>query len=316
MTSARLGAGVTAGWAVALALACTPSANRTPLPTAPDPPRYISAGEAVAWPARPWDARILYGPAPQQFAELRLPDGPGPHPLAAVFHGGCWLSIADNDYMDGVAEAFTAAGWATWNVEFRTLDQSGGAWPGIFQDAAAAMDILREVADDHPIDLDRVVTVGHSSGGHLALWAASRHRIPDGATLDLGDPLPVRGAIGLAAIADLSHYRSMEVPACGDTPTRLVGREGPGAADRTAQASPAELIPTGVPQILFTGVDDYAVPPAHGEAYRDRAVAAGQDVTHHILEQASHFELVAVDGPTWQAVWDRIAPFLERVIAP
>ena len=280
----------------------------------PRPGTYISAGEAVAWPPRPFDHRIEYGPAPQQYGELRLPAGAGPHPVAAVFHGGCWLSIADNDYMDGVAEALTDAGWATWNVEFRTLDQPGGEWPGIFQDVAAATDHLKVLAPRYGLDVARVVTVGHSSGGHLALWAASRHRIEEGATLWTPDPLVPVGAIGLAAIADLEHYARMDVPACGETPVRLLGGTASATSpDRNAQASPAELAPTGVPQILFTGVDDYAVPPEHGDAYAQRMQPLGDDVTHQALPAASHFEVVAIGTPSWATVWREIAVFLERV---
>lgn len=278
--------------------------------------RYITAGEAVAWEGRPFDARIAYGADPLQYGELRLPAGAGPHPVAVVVHGGCWLSIADNDYMDPVAEALTEAGWATWNLEFRKLDEDGGAWPGIFRDVAAGTDHLRSVAGAYPLDLDRVVTVGHSSGGHLALWLASRHRIAEGSELHDADPLPVRGVVSLAGIADLAQYHEMRVPACGDTPTRLLGGEPPTGSARTAQASPAALLPTGVPQILVTGADDYAVPPAHGEAYAALASARGQEAVHHVIPRSSHFEIVAPWTGPWRDAWRVIGPFLDRVRGP
>ncbi len=275
--------------------------------------RYITSREAVAWEGRPFDALVPYGADSLQFAELRLPAGPGPFPVAVVVHGGCWLSIAGNDYMDPVAEALTAAGWATWNVEFRRLDEPGGAWPGIFRDVAAATDHLRQVARHHPLDLDHVVTVGHSSGGHLALWLASRHRIPTGAELHDADPIPIHGVVSLAGIADLAHYHGMNVPACGDTPTQLLGGTPPPESPRTAQASPAALLPTGVPQLLLTGADDYAVPPAHGEAYAALAVAKGQEAVHHVIPRSSHFEIVAPWTDPWKEAWGFILPFLERV---
>lgn len=124
--------------------------------------------------------------------------------MAVVVHGGCWLSIANNDYIDRVAERLTQAGWATWNLEFRRIDEPGGAWPGIFRDVAAGTDHLRSVAKDRPLDLDRVVTVGHSSGGHLALWLASRHRIPAGAELHDDDPLPIQGVVALGGASSAS----------------------------------------------------------------------------------------------------------------
>lgn len=276
-------------------------------------PRYITSREAVAWEGRPFDARIPYGPDSLQFGELRLPVGPGPFPVAVVVHGGCWLSIADNDYMDPVAEALTSAGWATWNLEFRRIDQPGGAWPGIFRDVGAGTDHLRDVARDHPLDLSHVVAVGHSSGGHLALWLASRHRIPAGAELHDADPLPVHGVVSLAGIADLVHYHEMNVEACGDTPTQLLGGTPPPESPRTAQASPAPLLPTGVPQLLLTGADDYAVPPAHGRAYAALAAAKGQEAVHHVIPRASHFEIVAPWTEPWKEAWGFVLPFLERV---
>jgi len=276
-------------------------------------PRYITSGEAVAWEGRSYDARISYGADTLQFAELRLPAGPGPFPVAVVVHGGCWLSIADNDYMDPVAAALTAAGWATWNLEFRKLDEPGGAWPGIFRDVAAGTDHLRNVARTHPLDLAHVVTVGHSSGGHLALWLASRDRIPAGAELHDAAPLPIHGVVSLAGIADLAHYHGMSVEACGDTPSQLLGGTPPPESLRTAQASPAALLPTGVPQILLTGADDYAVPPAHGDAYAALAAAKGQEAVHHVIPHASHFEIVAPWTEPWKEAWGLILPFLERV---
>lgn len=301
-------AAVTVAWALALAWASGPADAQQP-----QVPRYITAGEAVAWEGRPYDALVAYGPDPLQYGELRLPAGAGPHPVAVVVHGGCWLSIADNDYMDPVAEALTGAGWATWNLEFRTLDHAGGEWPGIFRDVAAGTDHLRELGRTYPLDLERVVAVGHSSGGHLALWLASRHRIPAGTDLSDADPLPVHGAVSLAGIADLAHYHEMRVPACGDTPTRLLGGTPPPDSPRNMVASPAALLPTGVPQLLITGVDDYAVPPEHGEAYATRAASLGQEATHHVIPGSSHFEIVAPWSEAWGAAWPLIRTFLQRM---
>ncbi len=287
---------------------------------APAPPTgapYISAGEAVAWAPLPHDALLRYGPAPQHFGELRVPDGPGPFPVAVVLHGGCWLSIADNDYLDPVAARLTEAGWATWNLEFRALDQEGGAWPGLLRDVADGVDHLRVVARDHPLDLERVVTVGHSSGGHLALWAAARPRIPEGTPLHDADPLPVRAVVGLAAMADPLHYHELGIDwdaGCGDAATRLLGGIAPpDAPERLAQASPAALLPLGAPQLLFTGEDDRAVPPVVGQRYAERARAAGDDAEHHVLPGAAHFELVAPWTPAWDRAWQRMGPFLDAV---
>ena len=285
--------------------------------SAASPAGYITAEEAVGWGELPADAVLSYGPASRQVAELRTPEGDGPHPVAVVLHGGCWTSLADQGYMDAVAVALTEAGWATWNLEFRSIDEEGGAWPGIFRDVGAGIDHLREVADVHRLDLDRVAAVGHSSGGHLALWAAARHRIPSGSVLHTPDPLRLRAVVGLAAMADLEHYHALGIDwddGCGDAATQLLGGvPPPDAPERVAQASPSALQPSGVPQLLLTGADDRAVPPTIGETYAAQARAAGAEVEHHIVDRAAHFELVAPWTGAWATVWRLVEPFLQEV---
>ena len=135
----------------------------------------MSAGDVLALPRPEAQHRIAYGPGPQQFGELRLPDGAGPHPVVIVVHGGCWLAEYDLGYMSSLAAALTADGVATWSIEYRRVGDDGGGWPGTFDDVGAAADHLREIAAEHELDLERVVAVGHSAGGHLALWLAARH---------------------------------------------------------------------------------------------------------------------------------------------
>ena len=119
--------------------------------------------------------------------------------------------------------------------------------------------------------------------------------------------------VSLAGIADLVHYHEMRVEACGDTPTQLLGGTPPTESPCTAQASPAALLPTGVPQLLITGEDDYAVPRAHGDAYAALAAAKGQEAVHHVIPHASHFEIVAPWTEPWMEAWGLILPFLDRV---
>ena len=125
-------------------------------------------------PSDPAVARIAYGPDANQFADLRLPPGAGPSPVIAIFHGGCWAEFADLAYTAPLASALTREGWATWNIEYRRIHQPGGGWPGTFDDAARGVDALREAARQYPLDFSRVVVIGHSAGGQLALWTASQ----------------------------------------------------------------------------------------------------------------------------------------------
>ena len=138
----------------------------------------------LTWPdltSRPRDtpdATIAYGPDPLQVIDLWRPVGAGPHPVVLMVHGGCWqTSIADRRLMDWVAADLREHGIAAWNIDYRGVDRAGGGYPGTFRDVAAAADRLRSDAAAHGLDLTRRVALGHSAGGHLALWLAARHRI-------------------------------------------------------------------------------------------------------------------------------------------
>lgn len=258
---------------------------------------------------------LAYGPHPLQYGELRLPEGDGPFPLALVVHGGCWLSIAELDYMRPLADALNRAGWATWSLEFRRIDQDGGAWPGILEDVAAGADFARTLAERHPLDLDRVVSIGHSSGGHLALWLAGRDALPTddlaGPHLQRVEPLPLAGAIGLAAIADLEDFT--QYTRCGETIVPdLLGTDLASADARMAVTDPATMPPTAVPQLLVMGALDAIVPPAHAKAYRVKAEQEGRNVSVVTIEGAGHFELVAPWTAPWEEAWGHLARFLAQ----
>jgi len=321
----------------------------------------ISTDEALARPRLPALERVSYGPGPRNFADLRLParrvagerPGSGLWPVAVVVHGGCWREGADLHYMDGLAVALNAMGWATWSVEFRVLERgdrgtagaagrsgaTGGnerrsaeglergeglreaprdgggrttlrhGWPELFRDVARATDHLRDVARRVPLDLDRVVSVGHSSGGHLALWLASRPRIPEG-PLRAADPLLLRGAVGLGAIPDLAAFDAFPERACDDAVRQLLGGSPERRRARLRAASPAELLPLGVPQLLVTGTLDSDVPPSFVDGYAGRALEAGDDVGHRVVEGAGHFEVVAPWSPRWLPVRGALSGFL------
>src|SRR5262245_35551596 len=129
-------------------------------------------------PAPPADHRITYGSNEFQFGELRLPKGAGPHPVALVIHGGGWMSQYGLSYMGHMGVALTEVGLATCSIEYRRVGNQGGGWPVTFEDASRAADHLRTIAKTYPLDLNRVVAVGHSAGGHLALWLAARKHLP------------------------------------------------------------------------------------------------------------------------------------------
>lgn len=266
--------------------------------------KMISTAEALALPQPAADHRLAYGPKPLQFGELRLPEGKGPFPVAIVLHGGCWLAAYDLGYVAGLAEELAQEGIATWSVEYRRVGDEGGGWPGTFHDVAAGADHVRALAERFPLDLGRVVALGHSAGGHLALWLAGRHRLPEGSALTAGEPLVLRGVVGLAPIADIAAYAADE--GCGAAIPDLLGGAPATVPERLRLASPIELLPLGIPQRLLVGAADPIVPPAHVRAYVDAARRAGDEVTLIEIPAAGHFEAVVPGSAAWPVVREAV----------
>ena len=263
-------------------------------------PHPMRASDLAALPQPPADHVVAYGEAPQQLAELRLPSGAGPHPVAILIHGGCWETPWALDQLRSLAAALTAEGFATWSLEYRRLGDPGGGWPGTLADVGRGADRLRDVAAAHRLDLARVVAVGHSAGGHLALWLGARHRLQKGSVLWTPDPLPLRGVVALAGIPDLRAAALGRV--CGDAVPRLLQGLPADRSDRLAQSSPIELLPLGVPQRLVCGALDSLVPNELAHAYAAAAKKAGDPVDLDVLEGVGHFEFVDPMSTAWPAV--------------
>ena len=263
--------------------------------------------------ARPLaDHRIAYGPGPQQFGELWLPATPGPHKVVVLIHGGCWLAdLPGLELMTYAAEDLKRRGFAVWNIEYRRLGHAGGGYPGTFQDVAHGVDSLRTLAPTYGLDLHRLVLVGHSAGGHLALWDAARPRLPKASPLAGGDPLPVTGVVTLAGIDDLEAYRSSGPDACGGPATidQLIGAGQRGTADLYADTSPPALLPIGARQAIISGDLDPIVPARFGRDYAAKARAAGDAVQVIDIPGAGHFELIDPSS----AAWKTIAPAIEQL---
>ena len=252
------------------------------------------------------DTRIAYGADALQFGELWLPQGRGPHPVAVLIHGGCWRAdLPGLVLMDYMAADLRDRGYAVWNLEYRRIGHPGGGYPGTFQDVAMGLDHLRGIAPQYHLDLRRVVVAGHSAGGHLALWAAGRDRLPLNSPLRTADPLPVRGVVSLAGIADLESYRASGPEACGGPGTidGLVDAAHAAGRDLYADTSPPEMLPLGVRQVVISGALDPIVPARFGQDYAAAAAAKGDRAAHVELTGAGHFELI---DPT-SAIWPRIA---------
>ncbi|HEY5072131.1 MAG TPA: alpha/beta hydrolase [Caulobacteraceae bacterium] len=270
------------------------------------------------WPdllGRPMPAatkRIRYGDKASQFADLWLPDAPGPHPVVVMVHGGCWRSkIAKLTIMNYAAEDLRRRGIAVWNIEYRGVDQAGGGYPGTFADVAAAADALRGVAQTYRLELKNTVAFGHSAGGHLAMWLAARPRLPPSSLLASRDPLPIAAVISSGGLPDLKADRSAKDAACGaEVIGLLTGAPSPGRSDVYADTSPAERLPIGVRQEIVNGRQDPIAPPWLGAHWTDRARSAGDDVRLTIIESTGHVELISPGAPAWSREVEMIERWL------
>jgi acetyl esterase/lipase len=250
------------------------------------------------------DATIAYGADPLQIADLWLPKGQAPaggFPTVLMVHGGCWRSsVADRRIMNWAADDLRRRGIAVWNIEYRGVDRNGGGYPGTFLDAAAAADALRAQAKPRHLDLHRLIAIGHSAGGHLALWLAARPRIAGSSPLHARNPIPIRAAISLGGLPDL-ELAAREANGCGtEVVARLTG-------DRFADTSVPRLAPLGIRQALINGGRDPVVPAGWPEDYAGKMRAAGDRVTVRMIDGAGHAELIAPETTAWATAVAAIA---------
>ncbi|MFG2990971.1 alpha/beta hydrolase [Streptomyces sp. NPDC048257] len=260
------------------------------------------AASAFAHPSVAPDATATYGEHPDHVVDFYAPRGEarGPAPLVVLLHGGAWRAPYDRQHVTPIADFLARRGFAVANVEYRrgsSLPHQNaggpvaGRWPETFDDVAAAMDALPDLAATAlpQADVRRTVVTGHSAGGHLALWAAARHVLPAGSPWRLQSPPMLRGVVALAPIADFAVAQELGV--CGGASAQLLG----GADhwdERLPYADPAALLPTGIATAVVQGRDDIVVPQQVAEAYVAAAAKAGETVGLTLLDAVGHFPLI------------------------
>ena len=232
-----------------------------------------------------------YGPERGQEGEWFLPSDGDRLRVVVLVHGGFWRPGYDRHLEDDVALLLAGEGLAVWNVDYASADTP---WPSTFRDAAAAMDHLAESRHRARLDLDRVAVVGHSAGGHLALWLAARAELPDGA-VGAGPRVRARVAVAQAPVADLVTAAREEVGAGAVLDLMDGGPDDqPG---RYAICSPRALLPLRDVRItLVHGDADEVVPPRQSTSYADAARALGMEVGLQLLEGVGHFEHLEPGG--------------------
>lgn len=265
--------------------------------------RMIPYAELAAAPVAPADHRLAYGPDTLQFGELRLPAGDAPVPVIVLIHGGCWRAAYDLTHVSQAAAALTREGWATWTIEYPRVGDARGGWPGTFASVARGVDHVRTLSARFPrLDTTRVVLAGHSAGGQLALWAASRRAgEPSVDAATAAAPLRAAGVVSLAGITDLRAYGAVTT-GCNSAVTPLMGGTPAEVAERYAAVSPVERAPIGVPLVLVHGAGDAIVPVSHSTDLAARERAAGGRAEATVVEGAGHFDLVAPQAEAWAAV--------------
>ena len=234
----------------------------------------------LALPPRAPGTRIAYGDDPNQFGELHLPAGPGPHPVVIFIHGGFWRAKYDLTHASHLCTAIAESGCAVWSIEYRRVGQSGGGYPGTLDDIRAGAKYLAQISG---LDRTRVVLAGHSAGGQLALWLAAQ------------DTIEVREVTALAAVSDLRRARALNL---GDGAVAAFL----GGNDHESFASPIELLPMRVPQRLLHGTSDDVVPIELSE----RFARASKNAQLIPLPGAGHLELIDPRSKEWPTVLHHI----------
>ncbi|MFF1837805.1 alpha/beta hydrolase [Streptomyces sp. NPDC058231] len=277
----------------------------------------VETESAFSHPAVAPDASAAYGDHPDQVIDFYAPrDGRTGAPVVVVLHGGAWRAPYDRLHVTPLADFLARRGFAVANVEYRRGSEipqqhgsSGpvaGRWPETFDDVAAAMDALPALlARELPTaDARRIVVTGHSAGGHLALWAAARHVLPEGSPWRLPAAPPLRGVVALAPVADFAT--AVELDVCSGAVAQLLGGEQD-FADRCRYADPAVLLPTGIATAVVQGRSDLTVPHAVAEAFVEAAAKAGETVGLTLLQDVGHFPLIDPAADACAVVAEEIA---------
>lgn len=265
-------------------------------------------------PAAPPDDTVRYGPGPEQVASVWRPRAGalGVAPVVMFLHGGFWRATYDRTHVGPLAVALAEAGFLVCAPEYRRTGAggAGGGWPATFDDIATAVDVLPGVLSElgGPPPGAGLVLGGHSAGGHLALWAAARRRLPEGSPWHAPGPSPrssprsspIRAVVALAAVSELAmaYRQGLGNGAAG----ALMGGSPADHPDRYALADPAGLLPVGVPLRVLHGSLDDTVPATMSRSFADRARAAGDVVNWRELAGQDHFDLIDPESAAWDTV--------------
>lgn len=249
-------------------------------------------------PPPPADARISYGTDRYQFGEVRLPKGRGPFPLVMNIHGGFWRARYDLSHAGHLCAALTARGLVTWNVEYRRVGNPGGGWPGTFEDIRNAYRFAPQLGKRYDLDLGKLVVMGHSAGGQLALCLAAH------------EP-PLKRVVSLAGVVDLQQAWELHVG--NDAVVDFLGGKPSEVPEHYAEADPMKLsLPRSTTQWLIHGAADDIVPSYFSRNYAQEKKQRGADVHYSEISTAGHFELIDPRSRAWPDVESTVLHLMGR----
>ncbi|MFY9808530.1 MAG: alpha/beta hydrolase [Pseudonocardiaceae bacterium] len=264
----------------------------------------MSLRRALNRGARASDHTVRYGEGSEHVIELWRPKGAPGFPTVVVIHGGFWAARYDRAHIRPLCAALADHGFVAAALEYHRVGQPRGGWPGTFQDVADGLDALPNLTAGL-LDDDRTVLVGHSAGGHLALWAALRRQLPLGSAGRRAERLPITGVVALAGISDLHEAHRLDLGA--GAVERLLGGGPMQYAARYATADPARLLPLESPCVLLHGSADDHVPFQISQRFHDLAIAGGgREITLTRLPGTGHFDVIDPASTAFPAVLDAI----------
>lgn len=248
--------------------------------------------DILSKPAPPADARIAYGRDPNQFFDLRLPRGRKPHcPFVVNIHGGFWRAKYNLDHAGHLCAALAAEGLGTANLEYRRVGNDGGGWPGTFEDVRNAFQFLVQYAPQHNLDASRIIVMGHSAGGQLALCLAAH------------EP-KVAAAVSLAGVVDLE--RAYQLHLSNDAVVEFLRGTPTEVPDHYREANPMQLSITHARQSLIHGRSDDTVPPSFSRDYaglkQKREGREKEEVQLHEITGCDHYDLIDPRSAAWKLV--------------
>lgn len=243
--------------------------------------------DILTLPPPPADFRVAYGTDPNQFGDLRLPKTKGPFPIVLNLHGGFWRAKYDLKHAGHLCAALTSRGFATWNVEYRRVGNEGGGWPGTLEDVVSAYRFLPQMAKRYSLDTSRVLVMGHSAGGQLALCMAAHQP-------------GIHHAMALAGVLDLD--RAWQLHLSNDAVAEFLGGTPSTVAEHYQEADPMNLEVPKARQMVLCGAADDVVPAEFSRKYVEEKKKRGEDAILVEIPKADHFDLIDPRSKAWAEV--------------